>query len=88
MNVSAQSFALKGKVPSLYKGAIYDAARSTKKGGERTTALIGKATTGNIKDLVKALEAAKSAGNKVEARKIRSVLRQMGHKGGSRSKVE
>ena len=89
INVSAQAYALKGKAPSLYKGAIYDAARgSGKKGGERTTALIASAQSSNVKDLIKALQSAKEAGNKSEARKIRAVLRSMGHRGGSRLKGE
>lgn len=84
LNLSAQSFALKGKVPALDRGALYDVTLDKKGEGKGTRRVVNTPSAGNVDALVKALQAAKEQGNKSEARKIRAILRNMGHKGGSR----
>jgi hypothetical protein len=81
IDVSNQSLLLKGKVPSLEMGGVYDVA----KGGEvrRPAQMKVRASPENINALLKQLANVK--GNKREERKIRGVLRQMGHKGGARA---
>lgn len=89
LNLSAQAFALKGKVPKVGRGTSADAARKSGrglKGGDvRTRTVTHTATAGNVEDLMKALSAAKEAGDSVAQRSIRATLRQMGIKGGLRA---
>jgi len=85
VNFTAQALVLEGKVPNLYSGAIYDNVGSSKKGDPPARAIVPKPTPGNVEALVAQLVAARERGDQDEARKIRGVLRKMGHRGGARS---
>lgn len=86
LDVSSQSLALKGKVPNLHKGAMYDVAKEGRMAGkgERGKKLEFKANPENVKALVAQLDVARKARDKKQQRMIRGTLRQMGHKGGTR----
>jgi hypothetical protein len=86
IDVTSQALALKGKVPSLELGSMMDRVIETGNNDKKSTT--SKATfnrnipeESNVQLLVERL---KSTENKSEARKIRAVLRKMGHKGGAR----
>ena len=79
IDVTAQARLLEGKVPSLLQGAIYD--QPAGKGGEGRAITHG-ASKESINALIERLRVCKS---KPEARKIRAILRRMGHRGGARS---
>jgi len=88
INVTSQAIALKGKPPSLYDGAVFDNIEGRKSGHNHKTK--GHSITltpddSNVEVLVAQLDAAKAAGDKSEARRIRGTLRKIGHKGGGRT---
>jgi len=88
LDLSKQAHGLQGRVPSLYTGAALDFAtdqenmprRKSKQKAERPTGK--KVFQGNIDELVKRLKETKDKG---QQRKLRAILRRMGHVGGSRS---
>lgn len=84
MDLTTQAHALKGRVPSLTDGVIFDrvAEDNSKKIKGRGKPIEVAPDSKNVQDLVKKLQASK---DKTERRKLRAVLRKMGHKGGSRS---
>ena len=88
LDLGKQAKGLQGRVPSLYTGAALDFAtdqenmpyRKEKRKAERP---IGKKVfSGNIDELVKRLKETKDKG---QQRKLRAILRKMGHVGGARS---
>lgn len=85
MNVSVQAFALEGKVPSLGRAGAFDGLE-TRKRGERpaqpTKVLPDKA---NVDALLSQLKLAREADDKAQQRKIRAILRSIGHSGGMRA---
>ena len=75
LDLTQQALILEGKVPSLLMGAVYDDpghSRPIKK----------KPAIENVMALVERLEAKPP---KAEARKLRAILRRMGHRGGART---
>lgn len=81
IDVTQQALLLEGKVPPIEsgQGAIYDAPAG--KGGDGRAAIF-KADPKSIAALVERL---RTSTDKAQARKIRQVLRRMGHRGGARS---
>lgn len=77
ITLTEQAVAAKGKVPSLYEGAVFDGVK-----GGRTAPIAQKPDESNVQALVERLLETKDKG---EARKIRGVLRKMGHRGGARA---
>lgn len=89
LNLTAQAFVLKGKVPKIGRGISADIARKSSgrgvKGGDvKTRSIMPVVASGNVDDLMKALIAAKDAGDKATCRQIRGTLREMGIRGGLR----
>jgi hypothetical protein len=82
VDLTMQAMGFKGKIPSLEHGAMFDTAKKGERHGHKLTL---QPSSKNVEDLVKQLKAAKDAGNKGLARKIRATLRSMGHRGGARS---
>lgn len=84
VNLTMQAMGLKGKVPSLRHGAVFDAAVSSKREVDRRRGgmIDNIPDKGNVQALVKQLRASTDP---VERRQIRAMLRKMGHKGGSRT---
>jgi hypothetical protein len=85
IDVTTQALALEGKVPSLELGSMMDRVietGGTKRGERSPTINRNIAEPGNVKALVERLKHTK---DKSEGRKLRALLRKMGHKGGSRS---
>lgn len=78
IDVSTQAMMLKGKVPTLEAGGVYDVV----KGGERRRPAKVHADPENVAAILKQLKHTK---DKREARKLRGLLRSMGHKGGARA---
>lgn len=84
IDVSTQAFGLKGRVPGLKEGAVFDRVilkpnqHGTNKGAVHTN----RPDAANVEALCKAL---KNTDNKEEQRKIRATLRRMGHRGGARA---
>lgn len=82
-----------GKVPNIYEGTMHEAVHRSggRKGGERPQQLQVKMEDENLQALaarVKELNARAKQGDmsaKSEARKIRAILRQGGHRGGARA---
>lgn len=87
MDLTKQAQGLKGKTPSLYDGALLDsvAEDSSKKGKRPKRKTEVKSDPSNVKELLKKLGASQ---DKVEKRKIRGLLRKLGHRGGSRTEVK
>jgi hypothetical protein len=90
LDLSTQAKALDGRVPSLFTGVLLDQVTDpnisfTKKGKRQ-----GRGPTppsnvfqGNINELIEKLKTTK---DKAQQRKLRAILRRMGHKGGARTK--
>lgn len=95
INVTAQAIALEGKPPSLVTGSLADAVlrtRSQNRRGahdadpdNRPRRLTPTADPANVQALVRKL---RDTTDKSEQRKIRGLLRRMGHKGGARNVTE
>jgi hypothetical protein len=86
LNVTPQALAIsekKGRPPSLYVGSMYDRVRDGKK-GERIDPLSLKPDKANVQALQTKLQEARDSGDKATQRKLRAILRKMGHKGGTR----
>ena len=83
MDLTTQAMGLKERVPSLTEGVMLDevAADNSKKKKGRGKKLELSPDNKNVQEL---LERLKSTTDKVEQRKLRRVLRKMGHKGGIR----
>lgn len=83
INVTAQAMLMQGKPPALDKGGMYDGIKG--KRGEKVEAkrIVNIPDKANVEELKAQLKASK---DKKEQRKIRAILRKMGHKGGARSK--
>lgn len=84
VNVTDQAIMLEGKVPRIKggHGSIIDHAAETKgKDPGRAKTATSTPMEGNVKSLVERLKSTKDRG---EARKLRAVLRKMGHSGGAR----
>lgn len=82
IDLTLQHVALDGRVPSIVEGAVYDTAGKGKISGQK---LELKMDEGNLNNLIAQLKKAKESGDESGARKIRAVLRKLGHKGGARS---
>ena len=85
VNFTMQAMGLKGKTPSLYQGAVFDAATEggREKDRRRAGVIANVPDKGSVKDLVDLLHRSK---DEKERRKIRATLRKMGHKGGGKIK--
>lgn len=96
LDFTSMAVALEGKVPNLYEGTMHEQTHSTggRKSAPRARMLEVKMDPQNLTDMaarVKELNALAKQGDKAaksEARKIRAILRQHGHKGGARSAAE
>lgn len=84
MDLTTQALALEGRVPSLFDGTILDrvADDNSKRTKGRGKPIEVEADSKNINELLKKLH---TSGNKSEQRKLRALLRKLGHKGGARS---
>ena len=87
LNLAQQAKALQGRVPSLYTGSLLDVssdiqALPRKKDRQKRMAENGNVFKGNIEELVTKLKETK---DKSQQRKLRAILRKMGHSGGCRS---
>jgi len=87
LDLSKQARALQGRVPSLYTGSLLDVASDTqtlprKKDRQKRMAENGNVFKGNIDALITKLQETK---DKSQQRKLRAILRKMGHSGGTRS---
>lgn len=83
IDVSSQAYALEGRVPPLDTASLYDATLGGSEGGTRR--LVNKPSPENVAALQAKLRETKDKG---EGRKIRAMLRKMGHRGGGRAKLE
>lgn len=85
INVTEQAMALKGKAPTILQSTLMDSALRTKRGGDiRANAVSITADPENVKALLNQLKQTRDKG---VARKIRAMLRAMGHRGGARAEV-
>lgn len=85
IDVTKQALLLEGKVPPINEAGHYDIAQDVRRGDKTVTAIRPEkhhADPGTIKALVKRLGETK---DKAGQRKIRALLREMGHKGGARA---
>ena len=87
LDLTPQSIALEGRVPSLHQGVMLDnvADDKSKKKRGRGKALKVEGSSENIQALLKKLD---KTTDKTEARKLRGQLRKMGHTGGARTKTK
>lgn len=83
LNLTTQAMGMKGRVPSLLDGGMFD--KPIQKGAKHGERLKLIPSEGNVQALVKALKEAKEKDDQPLARKIRATLRKMGHRGGGRS---
>ena len=86
LDLSKQAKSLQGRVPSLYTGSMLDVASDTqalprKKDRQKRLAENGNVFQGNINELLAKLKETK---DKSQQRKLRAILRRMGHRGGVR----
>jgi hypothetical protein len=84
VDLTTQALVLKGKVPDLETGSVLDAAIR----GEKGRKLSIKGDSKNVDSLIAELKKAKAENNTATCRKIRQLLRKLGHKGGSRTAVK
>jgi len=85
LNLSSQARGLKGRVPSLYTGAILDRTadlEKTSKKEMKNRQPEGNLHSGSIDSLLQKLKETK---DKNQQRKLRAILRRMGHSGGARA---
>jgi hypothetical protein len=85
LDVTPQAIMLDGRIPSLSHGATYD--NITGKRGEtaRGRTIVNVPEAKNVEALQASLLDAKAKGDIPTQRKIRALLRQMGHRGGARA---
>lgn len=85
LDLSVQAKGLEGRVPSLYTGAILDQStqinQSPRKGKKRRVEISEGMNNASINSI---LEKLKSTTDKAQQRKYRSILRKLGHRGGTR----
>lgn len=82
INVTDQAMALKGKIPTLEQGALIDRALTRKRGEELRGEKI--VNVGNPENVQVILDHLKETKDKAQQRKLRAILRSMGHRGGVR----
>jgi len=89
IDLSAQAATMKGsRVPPVGEGLLFDnVAKDISKGGKNRKAMSTKVegNSDNIKGILKRLE---KTTDKAERRKLRGILRKMGHTGGTRKKTK
>lgn len=84
VDLTMQAIITEGKPPPIEggAGAMFDGAKKGERHGHRLAVVPQK---GNVEDLVKELKKAKEADNKPLQRKLRAIMRKMGHRGASRT---
>jgi len=85
VDFTTQAHGLKGRVPSLYAGAILDNATSVEGRKKNAKREQRPKIIGDQKSIDQLITQLKNSTDKTEKRKIRAMLRKMGHSGGARN---